>query len=337
MPQSSERSSASGRDYHGYQGYDGYHDRSILCFALVTVARFFHQWSMTAVTDTTVEPARKVREPLAQPVGRATAPVKKWRPTKNSKSKRQQAASTDETAATSATAARPLLEQAATSATSGPQGTGTASVSQSSTQANKAVTTTRKRPKVLDARRPHPAAEYFEHNGELGKNTVFDPLSERFAELPAEVQLYSYRRCYRDQSEVITCLKKAFALCLPAESEVGLVAYNQLKADYAQAIQGDTEVKLKNLLAALELSSDVFFYSQNKGHEDKYAEVKKLIAAIQEEHNFTLGKVRMTAALRQENIFLSVPVVRRLMLETGMTPRKGTGGSKPSKLPESPQ
>ena len=110
MPQSSERSSASGRDYHGYQGYDGYHDRSILCFALVTVARFFHQWSMTAVTDTTVEPARKVREPLAQPVGRATAPVKKWRPTKNSKSKRQQAASTDETAATSATAARPLLE-----------------------------------------------------------------------------------------------------------------------------------------------------------------------------------------------------------------------------------
>ena len=56
--------------------------------------------------------------------------------------------------------------------------------------------------------------------------------------------------------------------------------------------------------------------------------MKKRIAAIQEEHNFTLGKVRMTAALRQENIFLSVPVVRQLRLETGMTPRKGTGGSK---------
>lgn len=241
-------------------------------------------------------------------IGRARAPVPVWRPKKIMRNK----------AITEANKQQEALEKRYQEQT---VNTNDSASNNASEAANCELEDcpSKKRSKALDASRPHPAREYFEKNGKAHKNVVYDPESERFDELPAEVQLRSLRRCYKDVQEENTCLKKSFALSLQ-ELAPNLVAQNKIKMDYADMLREDFKwMKLKNILNALELTKDVYFYKP-KAAEDKHAEAKRHIRELQISSGFSLGKRRMTALLREKQVYLCVPTVRRLMVETGMVP-----------------
>lgn len=59
-----------------------------------------------------------------------------------------------------------------------------------------------------DPNPPLPAQVYFDRDGKVPSQMVFDPNSERFDELPLAIIMRSYKRIVRDLEETNACLKK---------------------------------------------------------------------------------------------------------------------------------
>lgn len=68
----------------------------------------------------------------------------------------------------------------------------------------------------VDPNPPHPAKEYFEKGGNVPAQTQFDPDSEGFSDLPADIQIRSLRRSRNDLKERFSVLKKVMADSCPA-------------------------------------------------------------------------------------------------------------------------
>lgn len=252
------------------------------------------------------------QEPLPPHIiGRSKAHAKEGRPKKKMRNK----------AVTQANKAQKALEERYKQITSGEE--------QSSDKANSNLNQQKdhqqRRPKALDARRPHPASEFFEKNGNVGKSSLFDPFSEGFDKLPLDIQNRSLKRFCADQCEVVACLKKSLTFNINKDNSLGLEEVNRIKCGYARMLKEDpANFKQKNICDALDLSKDVYYYDLQNEHLDKYVKVKEMMLEIQQKCGFIFGKKRMKERLLEKGITLSVPLVRKLMLEANATPIKTT-------------
>lgn len=122
-------------------------------------------------------------KPLDTPVGRATAPVKVWRPNHRK-----------DIAAAKKDQERKEARKKASEFNSAEDSGKPSKLSKSS--------------HWEDPNPPHPAQEYFDKNGDVPGQVFFDPMSDRFDELPTHIQLRSLKRYCNDQKETIICLKK---------------------------------------------------------------------------------------------------------------------------------
>ncbi len=167
------------------------------------------------------------------------------------------------------------------------------------------------------------AEEILEQAGKpsKGRPRIVDIHSKDFDKLPADIQ-NKHLLFAQKEEEIKNIVRPLIMDSLPMHkvTKSELIAIKVSVVD--EVIEEYPDFKLFSILEAAALYYDTYRAYKTrprKSRDDPYRDVKLLILDIAKQHNYTYGRYRMTAELRNHNVYLCHLTVRRLMKELNLT------------------
>lgn len=178
---------------------------------------------------------------------------------------------------------------------------------------------------VLNPYKGIPASEYLKQldstEKKRGRTPSIDVDSECFDQLPASIQIRELRRELQMASAEVAALKQTIASLPLNLDEQDII---RLKVQVIEELRiEEPNLPLDGFLRGLQISRQRYHIMKKiaaKPRIDKYEQVRPIMEKIFKEHDGKIGKYPMTTKLRDYNINLCVPTVKKLMNKWNLIP-----------------